>query len=103
MDQGDRGSFGGRDVPALAKKVDLVVGVDPPFQVESQMEVQQGCRRTGTRDGALFCQGFLPGRNGAEAGGAAEGSVLALNLAVEQDRLTRIALPTALQTASPRA
>jgi len=27
--------------------------------MESQMEVQKGRRRTGTRDGALFCQGFL--------------------------------------------
>jgi hypothetical protein len=70
-------------VPALAEKVDLVVGVDPAFQVERQMEVQQGGRRTGTRDGALFCQGFLPGRIGAEAGGAANGGILALNLPVE--------------------
>lgn len=70
-------------MPALAKEVDLVVGVDPSFQVESQMEVQKGCRRTGTRDGALFCQGFLPGRSGAEAGGAAEVGVLALHLSVE--------------------
>lgn len=72
-------------MPALAKKVDLVVGVDPSFEVERQMQVQKGCRRTGTRDGALFCQGFLPGRVGAEAGGAADGGVLALNLALEHD------------------
>ena len=49
------------------------------------MEVQQGCRRTGTRDSALFCQSFLPGRIGAEAGGAADGGILALNLPVEHD------------------
>ena len=49
------------------------------------MEVQKGCRRTGTRDGALFCHGFLPGRIGAEAGGAANGGILALNLPVEHD------------------
>src|SRR5258708_38524884 len=85
MDEGDCGSFGGSDVPALAKKVDLVVGVDPSFQVESQMEVQKGCGRTGTRDGTLFCQGFLPGRIGAEAGGAANGGILALDLSVEHD------------------
>jgi len=72
-------------VPALAKKVDLVVGVDPSFQVESQMEVQKGGGRTGTRDGAPFCQGFLPGRIGAQAGGAADGGILALNLSVEHD------------------
>lgn len=72
-------------MPALAEKVDLVVGVDPSFEVESQMEVQKGCGRTGTRDGTLFCQGFLPGRIGAEAGGAANGGILALNLSVEHD------------------
>ena len=72
-------------MPALAKKVDLVVGVDPSFQVESQMEVQKGCGRTGTRDGALFGQGFLPGRIGAEASGAANGGILALNFSVEHD------------------
>ena len=72
-------------MPALAKKVDLVVGVDPSFEVESQMEVQKGYRRTGTRGGALFCQGFVPGRIGSEAGGAANDGVLALNLPVEHD------------------
>jgi hypothetical protein len=59
--------------------------VDPSFQVESQIEVQKGCRRTGTRDGALFCPGFLPGGIGTEAGGAANGGILALNLSVEHD------------------
>lgn len=62
-----------------------MVGVDAAFQMERQMEVQQGCRRTGTRHGALFCQGFLPGRIWAEAGGAANGGVLALDLPVEHD------------------
>lgn len=85
MNEGDGGSFGGSDVPALAQKVDLVVGVDPSFQVESQMEVQQGCRRTGTRERALFGHGFFPGGIGAEFGGAANGGVLALNLSVEHD------------------
>src|SRR2546430_14142276 len=72
-------------MPALAKKVDLVIGVDPSFQVESQMEVQKVCRRTRTRDGSLFCQGFFPGRIGAEASSAANGGILALNLSVEHD------------------
>lgn len=72
-------------MPALAEKVDLVIGVDASFQMESQMEVQQGCRRTGAREGALFCQSLLPGRIGAEAGGAANGGVLALDLPVEDD------------------
>ena len=72
-------------MPALAKKVDLVVGVDASFQMESQMQVQQGWRRTGTRGGAFFRQGFFPGCIGAEAGGAADGGVLALQLPVEHD------------------
>ena len=83
MDEGDARSFGWGDVPALTQKVDLVVGVDPSFQMERQMEVQQCGRRTGTRGGALFYQGFLPGSLGAEAGGAADGGILALNLPVE--------------------
>jgi hypothetical protein len=61
MDQGDGGLFGGSDVPALAKKVDLAVGIDPAFQMERQMEVQQGGRRTGAGDGAFFQPGFFPG------------------------------------------
>lgn len=77
--------MGGSDEPALAKKVDVVVGVDAAFEVESQMEVQQSCGRTGTCDGALFCQGLLPSRMGAEAGGAANGGILALNLPIEHD------------------
>lgn len=91
MDESDGGSLGGSDGPALAKKVDLVVGVDPSFQMESQMEVQQGGRRTGTRDGALFCHGFLPGGIGAEAGRATEGGVLTVNLPVEHDLRAGIA------------
>ena len=85
MDQGDGGSLGGSDGPALAPKVDLVDGVDPLFEVESQMEVQKGCGRTGARDRALFWQGFLPGCIGAQAGGAANGGILALDLPVEHD------------------
>ena len=37
VDYGDGGSFGRSDVPALAEKVDLAVGVDTAFQVEGQM------------------------------------------------------------------
>ena len=72
-------------MPALAKKVDLVVGVDSSFQMEGQMEVQQGCRRTGTGGCALLGEGIFPGCIGTEAGGAADGGVLALNLSVEHD------------------
>ena len=72
-------------MPALAQKVDLVIGVDASFQMEGQMEVQQCCRRTGACEGALFCQGFLPGCIGAQAGGTANGGILALDLPVEHD------------------
>jgi hypothetical protein len=85
MDQGDGGSLGGSDGPALAQKVDLLIGVDPSFEVERQVEVQQGGRRTGAGGGALFFQGFFPGDIGAQAGGPADGGVLALDLPVEHD------------------
>jgi len=85
VDPSDGGSFSGSDMPALAQKVDLMVGVDPSFQMERQREVQQGVRRTGPRDGALICQSLLPGRLGAQAGGAADGGVLAVHLAFEHD------------------
>src|SRR5471030_3134966 len=61
MDEGDCGFFSGGDVPALSEEVDLAVGVDPAFQVECQMEIQEGCWRTGTRGGAFFLRGFFPG------------------------------------------
>ena len=91
MNQSDAGSFGGADLPALTKKVDLVIGVDASFQIESQVEVQQGYRWTGTREGALFWQSLLPGRIRAEACGAANGGILALNLPVEHDLCGEIA------------
>ena len=56
-------------MPALAKKVDLAIRVDPSFQVECQMEVQQGGRRTGAGGGAFILQGFRPRCIWAEAGG----------------------------------
>ena len=83
VDQGDGGSLGGCNGPALAEKVDLVVGVDPSFEMESQMEVQEGCGWTGACGGAFFVQGFLPGIIWAEVGGAAAGDVLALDLPVQ--------------------
>lgn len=41
MDESNAGSFGWGDMPTAAKKVDLVVGVDAAFQMESQMQVQK--------------------------------------------------------------
>ena len=72
-------------MPALAKKVDLAVGVDPSFQVECQMEVQEGGRRTGAGGGAFIHQGFRPRCIWAKAGGAADGGVLALEFPIEHD------------------
>lgn len=92
MDQGDGGSFGGSDGPALAQKVDLVIGVDPSFEVKRQMEIQQGGRRTGAGVGAFFCRGFFPGGIRAEASGAANGGILALHFPVEHDLCGSIAL-----------
>jgi hypothetical protein len=83
VDDGDGGLPGGGDVPTATQKVDLLVGVDPAFQMERQMQVQQGWRRTGTRGGALFRQGFFPSGVGTEARGAADGGVLSVTLPVE--------------------
>lgn len=60
MDERDGRSFGGGDVPALAQEIDLVVGVDPALQMERQMEIQEGGRRTGPGGGAFFLRGFFP-------------------------------------------
>jgi hypothetical protein len=72
-------------VPALAEEVDLVIGVDAALQLDGQMEVQQGGRRTGTGGGAFFHPGFFPRGIGAEPCGAADGGVLALQFSVEHD------------------
>lgn len=91
MDEGDGCAFGWGDVPATSQKVDWVVGVDAAFQMERQMQIQQGCRRTGTRGGALFSESSFRGGIGAEAGGAADGGILTLNLSVEHALGGRIA------------
>jgi hypothetical protein len=83
MDERDARAFGWGDPPATSQKVDLVVGVDPSFQMERQMQIQEGGWRTGTREGALLGKSFLPGGIGAQAGGAAAGGILALHLALE--------------------
>ena len=70
-------------MPATSQKVDLVVGVDTVFQMERQMQIQKGGRRTGSGGGALFGDGIFRGGIGTEAGGAADGGIWALNLSVE--------------------
>jgi hypothetical protein len=85
MNEGDGGFFGGGNGPASAEKVDLVVGVDPPSQVESQMEVQERYRRTGTGSRAFFGQGLCPSRIRAEEGSAADRGILSFTFLVEDD------------------
>jgi hypothetical protein len=72
-------------MPASAKKIDLAVGVDAAFQMESQMKIQQSRRRTGARGGALFGESLFPGGIRAQAGGAADRGILALHLPVQND------------------
>ena len=103
MDQGDCGLFGGGDVPALAKKVDLVVGVHAAFQMQCQMQVQQSGWRAGTGGGAFFCQGFLPGGVGAQADGAADGGILALDFPLEHDLRGGIAVDFFIGQDGPQA
>ena len=51
--------------------------------MECQMQIQKGCRRTGPHGGALLSESIFRGGIGAEAGGAAAGGILPLNLSVK--------------------
>jgi len=42
VNERDCRSLGWGDVPTPAQKVDLVVGVDAPLQMERQMQIEQG-------------------------------------------------------------
>ena len=91
MDEGDGGALGGGDGPALAQKVDLVVGVDPAFQMEGQVQVQQGGWRARAGGRPLLGEGLFPGGIGTQPRRAADRGILALQLAVEHDLGGRVA------------
>lgn|ERR1017187_3408416 len=84
VDDGDGFSLGWGDGPTAAQEVYLLVGINPSAGLDRQMKVQKGGWRTRAGDSAVFGQGFVPGFIGAEAGGAADGGVLAGDLAIQQ-------------------
>ena len=68
---------GGADGPASPQEVDRVVGVDTTAQMNGQMEIQEAGVRTGPEHMALLGLGQGAGRVRGQAGGAADGPILA--------------------------
>ncbi len=68
---------GGTDRPTTAEEINLVVGVDASGEVQRQMEVQQAGVRTRAQYDALFFLSLGTGVVRGEAGGAADGAILA--------------------------
>ena len=74
----------GPDRPTPAQEVNLMVGVDAACEVQCQMEIQQARIGTRTQDGALLFLGLGAGVVRGETGGAADGAILAGQLAGQQ-------------------
>ena len=68
---------GGTDRPTTTEEINLVVGVDASAEVQGQMEVQQAGVRTRAQYDALFFLSLGTGVVRGEAGGAADGAILA--------------------------
>ena len=77
MNDGHGVSGRGTDRPASTQEIDLVVGVDAPAQVKGQMEIQEAGVGTGPERVALLGQGQGAGFVRGQAGGAADGPILA--------------------------
>ena len=77
MNDGDCLAGGGADGPTPAQKVDLVIGVDAAAQVDRQMQIQQTGGGTRAADRAPVGLRLGTGGVGSQAGGAADGAVLA--------------------------
>ena len=75
---------GGADGPASPQEINLVVGVDPTAQMKGQMEIQEAGVGTGPERVALLGLGEGAGLVRGQAGGTADGPVLAGQLASEQ-------------------
>ena len=81
VNAGDGVASRGTDGPAATEKIHWLVGVAAASAAQRQMEVQQRGIGTRAQDGALFFLGFGAGVVRGEAGGAADGSILAGQLA----------------------
>ena len=84
MDNGHGVLGGGADGPASTQEIDLVVGVDATSQIDGQMKIQEAGVRTGPERIALLGLGQGAGFVRRQASGAADGPVLAGQLAHEQ-------------------
>lgn len=70
MDNEDVFVLSGGDVPGSAEELDGVGRADSAWDVEGKMQIEQFWMGSGSEFGALFCEGFVPGFIGGEAGGA---------------------------------
>ena len=75
---------GGADGPAASEEINLVVGIDAPSEVQRQMEVQQGGVGTRREGDAFFFLGLGASFVRRQARGAANGAILAGQLAGQQ-------------------
>ena len=84
VNDGDGVSGGRANGPALAEEVNLVVSVDPTAQVNGQMEIENGVIGTGAQRNTVLGSSFGACLVRGQAGGAADGPILAGQLAGEQ-------------------
>ena len=77
INEGHSLACGGCYGPAATEEINLVVVVYPTTAVECEVEIEQIGVGTDLQGGSLFALGFGAGVVGREAGGAADGAVLA--------------------------
>ena len=70
-DDGDGFEASGGDEPVAAEQFDGVSVGAAALEVDGEVQITKDGRRSGRELGAIFIEGELPGRVGAEAGGAA--------------------------------
>ena len=70
MDDEELFVLGGGDVPGSADELDGVGRADSAWDVKGKMQIEQFWMGRGSEFRALFCERFVPGLIGGEAGGA---------------------------------
>src|SRR4051812_21594826 len=84
MNDGHGVLCGGANGPASTQKIDLVVSVDSTAQVDRQVKIQEATVWTGAQHDALLGLRLGASLIRGQAGGAANGPILAGQLAREQ-------------------
>ena len=82
-DDGDGLAGRGADGPTPSEKVDLVIEVAATPEMKGQVEIQEAGVGTGAHGIASIAHGFCPSVVGGKARGAADGSILAVDLGIE--------------------